>query len=41
LANSKDLIKYIKKLKVERLYSTLLETVPLDDQGKINTTLNL
>jgi len=42
LANSKDLIKYIKKLRVDGLYSNLLETAPVDEQGKeINTSINL
>lgn len=36
LANSKDLIKYIKKLRVDGLYPNLKKNLADDDKGKIS-----
>lgn len=33
LANSKDLIQYIKKLRVDGLYSNLQDSIIVDDNG--------
>jgi hypothetical protein len=41
LANSKDLIKYIKRLRVDTLYSNLLDTAPVEAQGKLNGSIEL
>jgi hypothetical protein len=35
LANSKDLIQYIKKLRVDGLYSNLQDSILVDNNGKL------